>query len=86
MPKYLLSRGFDPVLGVFTGFLAYYLSETNPRTNVQPGHTLLELIPWQWREFRSGRESRMVEKDRMDEGGGADWEGLRKEFEADGKK
>ncbi|KAG2356200.1 hypothetical protein BDR07DRAFT_470086 [Suillus spraguei] len=28
----LLSRGIDPVLGIFTGCFAYYLHETNPRT------------------------------------------------------
>lgn len=60
MPKvYLLSRALDPILGVFTGLLAYHLSETNPRSNIPPGHTLQELIPWQlgvWREERRVRE------------------------------
>jgi hypothetical protein len=48
MPRnYLLSRTVDPLLGVFTGFLAYYLHETNPRTAPPPGHTLKDLVSWQ---------------------------------------
>lgn len=45
--SYLLSRTLDPLLGVFTGFLAYYLHETNPRTAPPPGHTLKDLVSWQ---------------------------------------
>ncbi|KAI6109495.1 hypothetical protein F5141DRAFT_1027032 [Pisolithus sp. B1] len=33
-PPVLLSRGVDPLLGIFTGCLAYYLYETNPRTSL----------------------------------------------------
>ncbi|KAF5373875.1 hypothetical protein D9758_000630 [Tetrapyrgos nigripes] len=42
----LLSRTLDPILGVFTGFLAYYMYETHPRNAIPPGETLLELTRW----------------------------------------
>lgn len=58
MPKvYLLSRTFDPLLGIFTGFLAYYLQETNPRSNIAPEHTLRNLIPWQWAQYQAQRQA-----------------------------
>jgi hypothetical protein len=85
MPRtYLLSRNIDPLLGTFTGFLAYFLSESNPRTNLQPGHSLLELVPWQWQEFRRGREVLRMEEERKEaaRGGGVDWDGVRREFES----
>ena len=31
---------------MFTGLLAYYLHETNPRTAPPPGETLAELLRW----------------------------------------
>ncbi|KAK0463945.1 uncharacterized protein EV420DRAFT_1116329 [Desarmillaria tabescens] len=34
MPPVLLSRGLDPLLGVFTGVLAYYLYETHPSNGI----------------------------------------------------
>jgi len=55
---YLLSRTLDPLLGVFTGILAYHLHETNPRSAPPPGHTLRELIGWQWGINRDAREAR----------------------------
>ncbi|KAG1754661.1 hypothetical protein EDB19DRAFT_1667570 [Suillus lakei] len=36
----LLSRGLDPVLGIFTGCFAYYLHETHPRTAPPPDKQL----------------------------------------------
>ncbi|BEJ15141.1 hypothetical protein CspHIS471_0409080 [Cutaneotrichosporon sp. HIS471] len=57
MPRnYLLSRTLDPLLGVFTGFLAYYLHETNPRTAPPPGHTLKDLVSWQVAENKQRAE------------------------------
>ncbi|BEI84303.1 hypothetical protein CcaverHIS002_0409070 [Cutaneotrichosporon cavernicola] len=57
MPRnYLLSRTLDPLLGVFTGFLAYYLHETNPRTAPPPGHTLKDLVGWQVAENKQRAE------------------------------
>ena len=53
---YLLSKTLDPILGTFTGLLAYCLSETNPRSNIQQGHTLQELIPWQWGVWKAERQ------------------------------
>ncbi|KAF8511381.1 hypothetical protein JB92DRAFT_2934848 [Gautieria morchelliformis] len=52
----LLSRTLDPLLGVFTGVLAFYLAETNPRTAPPPDDTLKELLRWKrhkWRRERS---------------------------------
>ncbi|RSH85936.1 uncharacterized protein EHS24_004121 [Apiotrichum porosum] len=57
MPKYLISRTVDPLLGVFTGFLAYYLHETNPRTAPGPGHTLRDLIVWKYNSAQVEREA-----------------------------
>ena len=39
-------RSVDAALGVFTGVLAYYLHETNPRTAPLTGETLTELVRW----------------------------------------
>ncbi|KAG9318672.1 hypothetical protein JVU11DRAFT_767 [Chiua virens] len=52
----LLSRGIDPVLGVFTGCLAYYLYETNPRTALLPDQRLAALIQWKLAKHQRGRE------------------------------
>lgn len=38
----------DPLLGVFTGCLAYYLYETNPRTALPPDQRLGALLQWKW--------------------------------------
>lgn len=79
MPKvYLLSRTLDPLLAVFTGLLAYHLHETNPRSAPPAGHTLRELVGWQWGAMRERRLAR----ERGDEGVGAEeWERVRKELE-----
>ncbi|KZT26522.1 hypothetical protein NEOLEDRAFT_1062828, partial [Neolentinus lepideus HHB14362 ss-1] len=50
------SRGLDPVLGVFTGILAYYLYETHPRTAPPPDQRLQELLRWKWSKWRRERE------------------------------
>jgi hypothetical protein len=99
MPKvYLLSRTLDPVLAVFTGLFAYHLSENNPRSNIQPGHTLRELIPWQWNQWRAERRAREIRQETtgivtaspaglaaqgQGEGGDVDWEIIRRELEGD---
>ena len=84
MPRvYLLSRTLDPLLGIFTGFLAYHLHETNPRSAPPPGHTLQELVRWQWTEMRRSRELR----DAADVGkDGEEFERMRREFEGVGEK
>ncbi|KAG6810187.1 hypothetical protein H0H92_012951 [Tricholoma furcatifolium] len=48
VPPALLSRTLDPFLGVFTGFLAYYLHETHPRTALAPEDRLSALLRWKW--------------------------------------
>src|SRR5690242_4607973 len=76
MPRvYLLSRTLDPFLGIFTGLLAYHLSESNPRTNVQPGHTLRELINWKWNAWNAERRAREV---RAGDSADVDWENVTK--------
>ncbi|KAE9393028.1 hypothetical protein BT96DRAFT_999829 [Gymnopus androsaceus JB14] len=56
VPPALLSRGLDPVLGTFTGFLAYYLYETHPRNALPQDQRLYELTvqPEVIRVFDSG--------------------------------
>lgn len=79
MPKvYLLSRGLDPILGVFTGLLAYVLSEHNPRSAPPAGHTLKELTQWQWAELRKKRLRRALEEERRS---GLELEKMRAELE-----
>ncbi|KAF8447743.1 hypothetical protein L210DRAFT_3441230 [Boletus edulis BED1] len=55
-PQALLSRTIDPLLGVFTGCLAYYLYETNPRTALPPDQRLGALL--QWKLAKRQRETR----------------------------
>ncbi len=77
---YLLSRTIDPLLGIFTGLLAYHLHETNPRSALASGHTLQELVRWQWAEMRRSRSMRdAVEADGVEE----EWERMRREFEGE---
>ena len=85
MPRiYLLSRTLDPLLGIFTGLLAYHLHENNPRSAPPSGHTLQELVRWQWAEITRKRGIREA----ADEGGaGEEWERMRRELEdATGKR
>ncbi|KAL4067945.1 hypothetical protein J3A83DRAFT_4255297 [Scleroderma citrinum] len=58
-PPVLLSRGIDPLLGVFTGCLAYHLNETNPRTALPPDQRLMSLIQWKWTKWKHEREERL---------------------------
>ncbi|THH04180.1 hypothetical protein EW145_g5714 [Phellinidium pouzarii] len=55
-PPALLSRALDPVLGVFTGALAFYLHEANPRTAPPPGESLRELARWKRAKLAAQRE------------------------------
>jgi Non-classical export protein 1 len=50
---------FDPILGVFTGVLAYYLYENHPRTNLPPDQRLTSLIMWKRSEWMREREQRL---------------------------
>lgn len=49
-----LHSSLDPLLGVFTGALAYYLYETNPRT--APDQKLIELTRWKWSDWKRARD------------------------------
>jgi hypothetical protein len=52
---FIFPRGLDPFLGVFTGFLAYYLHETHPRTALQPEEKLSELLRWKYNNYKQKR-------------------------------
>ena len=54
-----LNNGLDPVLGIFTGFFAYYLYETNPRTARAPDERLTALLQWKWTKWKRDREAKL---------------------------
>ncbi|KZV69481.1 hypothetical protein PENSPDRAFT_686343 [Peniophora sp. CONT] len=62
----LLSKTLDPVLGVFTGLLAYYLHETNPRTAPPPDQTLNSLVGWRMEKRRQDQLKRDQEAETGD--------------------
>jgi hypothetical protein len=51
----MFPRGLDPLVGVFTGFLAYYLHETHPRTALHPEEKLSELLRWKYNKYQQKR-------------------------------
>lgn len=56
----LLNRALDPLLGVFTGVLAYYMAEANPRTAPPREESLGELLRWKrdkWRRQKAESNS-----------------------------
>ena len=46
------------MLGLFTGVLAYYLHETNPRTAPPPDQRLHSLVEWKREKWRREREEK----------------------------
>ncbi|KAG8907683.1 hypothetical protein FRB99_002761 [Tulasnella sp. 403] len=62
-PAYLLTRRLDPLLAVFTGVFAFYLSETNPRTAPPPGETLGELAKWKYDRWKAERDAKHESED-----------------------
>ncbi|KAM6500456.1 hypothetical protein JOM56_003470 [Amanita muscaria] len=54
-PAVLLSRSLDTALGVLSGFLAYYLHETHPRTALPAEQRLLPLLKWKWTKYQNQR-------------------------------
>ncbi|KAI9466309.1 hypothetical protein BJY52DRAFT_347637 [Lactarius psammicola] len=72
MSPVLLSRAVDPVLGIFTGALAYYLYETNPRTAPPPEQKLDSLVRWRIEKYRSTR----AERDSVGTSSDVDWSKL----------
>jgi len=59
MNSILLNSVLDPLLGVFTGVLAFHLRQTNPRTAPPDDERLTSLLSWKydmWREERRRKE------------------------------
>ncbi|KIJ46136.1 hypothetical protein M422DRAFT_778503 [Sphaerobolus stellatus SS14] len=56
----LLSKTLDPLLGIFTGALAFYLNQTNPRTAPPSGETLPELLRWKRDKMRKEQAAKDV--------------------------
>ncbi|KAF6765272.1 hypothetical protein DFP72DRAFT_870592 [Ephemerocybe angulata] len=56
MPPVLLSRSIDTILGIGTGFFAYYLHETHPRTAPRPEDRLLELVKWKYAKYQTMKQ------------------------------
>ncbi|KAF9535276.1 hypothetical protein CPB83DRAFT_841504 [Crepidotus variabilis] len=59
MPPYLLSRGLDPVLGIFTGVFAFYLHETHPRTARPEDQRLLALLRWKYESYQQKKQGEL---------------------------
>jgi Non-classical export protein 1 len=53
----------DPALGVFTGVLAFYLRQTNPKTALPPEETLSALVSWKVLAWKEERRRKMVEQE-----------------------
>ncbi|TFK76276.1 hypothetical protein BDN72DRAFT_756184, partial [Pluteus cervinus] len=49
----------DPLLGIFTGFFAYYLYETHPRTAIPEQSRLAPLVSWKWGNYKKQREEHL---------------------------
>ncbi|KAI0362108.1 hypothetical protein OH77DRAFT_1441333 [Trametes cingulata] len=60
MPPPLLSRTLDPILGVFTGCLAYYLYESHPRTAMPEELKLKSLLQWKYAKWQKEREQKLL--------------------------
>ncbi|KAG8916739.1 hypothetical protein FRC02_003619 [Tulasnella sp. 418] len=73
---YLLSKTLDPILGVFTGVVAFRLSETNPRTAPLEGETLGDLLRWRYGKWKASR-ARVEEQADAQDG----WEEITKALE-----
>lgn len=58
MSPVLLSRALDPLMGIFTGALAFYLYEINPRTAPEPEQKLENLLRWKIEKYQSSRAKR----------------------------
>lgn len=58
MSPVLLSRALDPLMGIFTGALAFYLYEINPRTAPEPEQKLENLVRWKIEKYQASRAKR----------------------------
>ncbi|KZT09516.1 uncharacterized protein LAESUDRAFT_646231 [Laetiporus sulphureus 93-53] len=66
MPPVLLSRGLDPLLGIFTGVFAYYLYESHPRSAIEPEDKLNAVIAWRWKKWQREREQVLSPEEDVD--------------------
>jgi len=48
----------DPLLAIFTGALAFYLYEVNPRTAPEPEQRLESLVRWKIEKYQASRAKR----------------------------
>lgn len=48
------------MLGLFTGFLAYYLNENHPRTGRPDGEKLVDLLKWKYAKYQEQRAEELV--------------------------
>ncbi|KZW03003.1 hypothetical protein EXIGLDRAFT_759319 [Exidia glandulosa HHB12029] len=67
---YVLSKRLDPLLGIATGVLAFYLNEHNPRTAPPPGQTFMDVTSWRINQLKlefsqsyAERQRRNLERD-----------------------
>lgn len=54
------TRYIDPLLGIFTGILAYHLHETHPRTAPPPDQRLIELLRWKRDQIQHERREKLL--------------------------
>ncbi|KAL1947908.1 hypothetical protein VTO73DRAFT_13632 [Trametes versicolor] len=80
MPPPLLSRTLDPILGVFTGGLAYYLYESHPRTAMPEELKLKSLLRWKYTRWQKEREQKLLGSG---EDNIVDWQALAASAEAE---
>ncbi|KAG8813789.1 hypothetical protein FRC17_001428 [Serendipita sp. 399] len=52
----LLGRFWDPLLGVFTGVLAFQLRQNNPETAPPPNERLDHLLKWKYNRWIESRK------------------------------
>lgn len=57
-PNYSFASALDPLLGIFTGALAFYLYEINPRTAPEPEQKLENLVRWKIEKYQASRANR----------------------------
>lgn len=63
LTRVLPQRSLDPALGVFTGALAFYLRQTNPRTAPPPEESLSALVSWKLQVWKEERRNKMIEQE-----------------------
>jgi hypothetical protein len=50
----------DPFVGIFTGVLAFYLNETNPRTApADPEERFSALLRWKYAKWKAVRDAKL---------------------------